>query len=112
MRKFSHLDTLDQPRQPVSKISLAIFCLLLLVAAIPLFELGKLGLTRFGLLSSSFVNTPVLDWLSYHWEERSGEFRDWITPFLVNRRWNPRVVLPVAFGWTALAVWLLRKGHA
>src|SRR4051812_26382663 len=108
MRKFTHLDSLDVTRRPRSRAPLVLLFALMLVATPPAFELAKLNLARFGLFGlSSTVETPILDTLSKHWESGGSEFRDWVTPMLVNRRWNPKLVLPVAFVWTGVAVFML-----
>jgi hypothetical protein len=111
MRKFTHLDTLDHPRRRASKAPLVILGFLVLLAAPPAYEVAKLNLGRFGLCGiTNPVDTPVLDFLSKHWETSHGEVRDWITPMMVNRRWTPTMVLPIAFFWCAVAAFMLRRG--
>jgi hypothetical protein len=112
MRKFTHLDTLDRPRRRASKAPLVLLFVLILVAAPPMFEVAKLNLARWGLFGiTTPVATPVLDAVSAQWEYSHGELRDWVTPLLVNRRWNPRLVLPIAFLWAGVAAFMLRRGH-
>jgi hypothetical protein len=113
MRKFARLDALDAPPRRRSKAPLVLLFILFAIAAPPTFEVVKLNLARLGLFGMTTpVDTPILDVLNAQWHARDSELRDWITPLLVNRRWNPRLVIPIAFLWTALAAWLLRKGHA
>ena len=112
MRKFTHLDALDQPRRRRSKAPLV-----LLFALDPRRhpapvrgrqdEPVRLGLFGF----AGRVDTPLLDFLSAQWEYSHSELRDWSTPLLANRRWNPRLVIPFAFFWTAAAALMLRRGH-
>lgn len=112
MRKFTHLDTLDDTPRRRSKPPLALLLVLVLIAVPPSFEVVKMNLARWGLFGlTAPVDTPILDAIGAQWQARQSEFRDWIAPHMVNRRWNPRLVLPIAFVWTALAGWLLRKGH-
>jgi hypothetical protein len=112
MQKFTHLDSLDQPRKKKSKAPLVVLFVLALVATPPLFEVGKMNLARWGLFGlTSRVETPILDTIGKHWHENDRELREWITPFLVNRRWNPQFVLPIAFFWTIVAAMMLRRGH-
>jgi hypothetical protein len=113
MRKFTHLDDLDQPRRQPSKVfPLAVLFVLTLVATPPLFEVAKIHASRHGLFGlTPPVATPLLDALSAQWEYSHGEFRDWLTPLLVNRRWSPKFVLPIAFFWTGVAALMLRRGH-
>jgi hypothetical protein len=109
MRKFTHLDSLDQPRKRRSKAPLVVLFVLILIAAPPLYEVARINLARFGLTPP--VATPLLDAMSRQWEYSHGEFRDWVTPMLVNRRWNPQFVLPIAFLWAGVAAFMLRRGH-
>ena len=112
MRKFTQLDSLDHPRRKRSKAPLVVLFVLILVATPPLFEVGKLNLARWGLFGlPPSVETPILNTLSAQWETSHSEFRDWITPLMANRRWNPQFVLPIAFIWTAVAAMMLRRGH-
>jgi hypothetical protein len=111
MRKYTHLDALDHPRRRRSKAPLILLLLLVFIATPPLFELTKLNLARCGLFGlSGAVDTPLLDFFAKQWETNHGEIRDWATPLLVNRRWNPQLVLPIAFFWTAVAAFMLRRG--
>jgi hypothetical protein len=111
MRKFSHLDVLDRPKRRRSKAPLVVLVLLLLVASPPLYELARLNLAKYGLFGlTGYVDTPLLDTLSKYWETSHGEIRDWIAPLMVNRKWNPRLVLPIAFLWTAWGAFMLRRG--
>jgi hypothetical protein len=112
MNKFSALDALDQPRRRKSKAPLVYLLVLILIAAPPLFELSKVGLARlelFGLAAP--VATPVLDYLGAGWQTGQSDVRDWIAPMLINLRWSPRLVLPVAFFWAAVAALMLRRSH-
>jgi hypothetical protein len=112
MRKFTHLDSLDRPRQPKSKAPLVLAFAFVVLATPPAFELAKINLARFGVFGLSRpVDTPVLDFVSAQWEATRSELRDWSTPLFVNRRWNPQLVIPFAFVWTALAALMLRRGH-
>ena len=112
MRKFSHLDVLDPTRPRRSRAPLIFLVALILVATPPLFELARLNAARFGLFGLTMpVETPILDAASAQWEYSHSECRDWIAPWLVNRRWNPNLVLPIAFVWTGLAALMLRRGH-
>jgi hypothetical protein len=114
MYKSARHDFFDEPRRRRrSKSSLVVLLILSAIAAPPLFEVAKIDLARLGWFGMTTpVSTPLLDALDAQWHARHSEFRDWITPLLVNRRWDPRLVLPIAFLWTALGAWLLRKGHA
>jgi hypothetical protein len=113
MRKFARLDALDDPPRRRSKAPLVLLLILAAIVTPPAFEVVKLNLARLGLFGMTTpVDTHILDTLNAQWQTRHIEFRDWITPLMVNRRWNPRLVIPLAFLWTALAAWLLRKGHA
>jgi hypothetical protein len=113
MRKYNHLDTLDDPPRRRSKAPLVVLFVLALIASPPLFEAARLGLSRRGLFGfTATVDTPVLDAIDAQWQARQSEFHDWVTPLMINRKWSPRVVLPIVFLWTAFGVWLLRKGHA
>jgi hypothetical protein len=109
MRKFVHLDTLDQPKKPRSKALLVVFFALVAVAAPPLYELARLKLAEHGILDP--VATPLLDTISAQWAYSDGEFRDWLTPLLARRRWSPSMVLPIAFLWCALGAFMLRRSH-
>jgi hypothetical protein len=112
MRKFSALEALDQPRRRRSKAPLVYLVVVVLIATPPLLELGKVGLARLGLFGlAGSVETPVLDFLSSTWQTGQSDVRDWITPMRVQFRWSPRLVIPVAFFWTAVAALLLRRGH-
>jgi hypothetical protein len=112
MRKFTHIDALDHPRRRRSKAPLVLLFALILVVTPPMFEVGKMNLARWGLFGlTTPVDTPLLDFLGAQWEYSHSELRDWSTPLLVNRRWNPRMVIPFAFFWTALAALMLRRGH-
>jgi hypothetical protein len=111
MRKFTNLDTLDRPRRRSSKAPLVVLVLLLLIATPPLYELARLNLANYGLFGlSGAVDTPLLDTLSKFWETSHGEVRDWIAPMMVNRKWNPGLVLPIAFLGTAAGAFMLRRG--
>src|SRR6516162_1585969 len=95
MRKYSALDALDQPRRRKSKAPLVYLLILILIATPPLVELGKVNLARFGLFGlSTPVETPVLDFISSGWQTGQSDVRDWITPMMVNCRWNPQLVIP------------------
>jgi hypothetical protein len=112
MRKFSALDALETPRRRKSKAPLVYLLVLILIVAPPAFELGKVGLARaqlFGLTNP--VATPLLDLLSSTWETGQSDVRDWITPMMLNLRWSPGLVVPIAFFWTAVAAMMLRRGH-
>jgi hypothetical protein len=113
MRKFTHLDALDQPRQHPSKLfPLVVLSLLILIATPPLFELAKVELSHYGLFGlTPRVETPILDALAKQWEYSHGEFRDWVTPLLADRRWSPKFVMPIAFLWAGVAAFMLRRGH-
>jgi hypothetical protein len=112
MRKTTHLDALDHPRRRQSKAPLVLLFVLILVATPPLFEVGKMNLARWRLCGLTYpVDTPLLDFLSAQWEYSHGELRDWSTPLLASRKWNPKMVIPFAFFWTALAALMLRRGH-
>ena len=111
MRKFTHLDSLDSARRRSSKVPLVLLFVLMLIAIPPMFELGKLNLARCGLFGFTSCDTPLLDYLSTHWETNHGEVRDWIAPHLTNRTWNPKLVIPFACFWTAAAALMLRRGH-
>src|SRR3954471_8172012 len=109
MRKFVHLDTLDRPKKRRSKALLVVLFALLVVATPPLYELARLKLAEHGILAP--VATPLLDTISAQWAYSHGEFRDWATPLMASRRWSPSLVLPIAFLWTALGAYMLRRGH-
>jgi hypothetical protein len=112
MRKFTHLDSLDRPRKRRSRAPLIVLLLMALVATPPAYEFARLKLAEYRLLGfSGAVDTPLLTAISHHWEYGRGELRDWATPLLVNRRWSPQMVLPIAFFWTGVAAFMLRKGH-
>jgi hypothetical protein len=112
MRKFTHLDDLDHPRRKPSKAPKVILFLLIIIATPPMFEVAKLNLARWGLFGlTTPVDTPLLNALSAQWEYSHGELRDWVTPLMVNRRWNPKLVLPFAFLWAGVAAFMLRRGH-
>src|SRR4051812_28454175 len=109
MRKFVHLDTLDQPKKPRSRAVLVVLFALVVVATPPLYELGRWKLAEHGILDP--VATPLLDTISAHWAYSRGELRDWATPLMARRRWSPSMVLPIAFLWCALGAFMLRRGH-
>jgi hypothetical protein len=112
MRKFTHLDALDQTRRRKSNAPLVLLMILIVIAVPPLYEVAKINLAQFGLFGfAGRADTPLLDFLSAQWEYSHGQLRDWSAPYLVNRRWNPRMVIPFAFFWTALAALMLRRGH-
>jgi hypothetical protein len=112
MRKFSALDALDAPQRRKSKAPLVYLLVLVLVVTPPLFEFGKVGLARAGLFGlTTPVATPLLDYLSSGWETGQSDVRDWIRPMMINRRWSPGLVIPIAFFWTAVAAMMLRRGH-
>ena len=112
MRKFTHLDSLDRPRRQKSKAPLVILFVLILIATPPMFEVGKMNLARWGLFGlTAPVDTPLLDYLSARWEYSHGELRDWSTPLLASRKWNPKMVVPFALMWAGFAALMLRRGH-
>jgi hypothetical protein len=112
MQKFSGLDTLDEPRRRKSKAPLVYLFVLILLATPPLFELARLHLARWELFGlSAPAETPLLDFLSKGWQTGQSDLRDWMAPMMVNRRWNPQLVIPFAFFWTAVAALMLRRGH-
>jgi hypothetical protein len=112
MRKFTHLDTLDHPARRPSKAPLVMLFVLIIIATPPMFEVAKINLARWGVFGlTSPVETPLLDALSARWEYSHGELRDWVTPLMVYRRWNPKLVLPIAFFWAGVAAFMLRRGH-
>jgi hypothetical protein len=112
MRKFSALDALDQPRRRRSRAPLVYLLIVVLLATPPLYELGKLHLARSGLFNlSTAVETPLLDYLSKGWESGQSDVRDFVAPWMARPRWNPQLVIPVAFFWTAVAALMLRRGH-
>jgi hypothetical protein len=111
MRKFCHLDALDAPRRKRSKAPLVILFILVMVATPPLYEAARFHLAEWGLFGLARpVSTPLLDAISKQWEFSHSEVRDWIAPWMVNRRWNPAFVLPIAFFWTGVAAFMLRRG--
>ena len=112
MRKFAHIDALDHPRRRRSKAPLVLLFVLILIATPPLYEVGKMNLARFGLFGfAGRVDTPLLDFVSAQWEYSHSELRDWSTPLLVYRRWNPKMVIPFALFWAAAAAMMLRRSH-
>jgi hypothetical protein len=112
MRKFTQLDALDHARRRRSRAPLVVLFLAIVIASPPAFEAAKLNLARMGLFGlTTPVDTPVLDFLAAQWSDRGSEFRDWATPLMVNRRWNPRLVVPFACLWTLVAALMLRRGH-
>jgi hypothetical protein len=111
MQKFSPLDALDERQQPKSKAPLVYLFVLILLATPPLFELAKVQAARhelFGL--SAPAETPLLDFLSKGWENGQSDVRDWIAPYMVNRRWKPEYVIPLAFFLTVVGALMLRRG--
>jgi hypothetical protein len=111
MRKFTHLDDLDRPHRRRSRAPLLLLLLVALAATPLLYEAAQLHLSNWGLFGLGRVDTPILDALRKHWEAGHSEFRDWVTPRLVNYRWSPRLVLPIAFFWAGVAALMLRRGH-
>jgi hypothetical protein len=111
MHKHSQLDSLDRPQRRRSRAPLVVLLLVALAATPLLYEVAQLHLANTGLFGLGRVDTPILDALSKQWEAGHSEFRDWMAPWMVNRRWSPRLVLPIAFFWTGVAALMLRRGH-
>jgi hypothetical protein len=111
MQKFMALDALDAPQRQKSKAPLVYLFVLILLATPPLFELAKVQAARYELFGlSAPVDTPLLDYLSKTWEFGRSDVRDWMAPYLVNRRWKPEYVIPLAFFFTAIGALMLRRG--
>ena len=112
MRKFTHLDSLDHPRRRRSKAPLVLLFVLILIATPPMFEVGKIEPGAVGTVRAHHAGRHPSARLPQHaLGDSHGELRDWSTPLLVNRRWNPKLVIPFAFFWTAVAALMLRRGH-
>lgn len=113
MRKYSTFDEneCDQPRRSSLIAKLVLLMMVMLISPL-LYECGNLSYSRWqGVVGrSQRVQTPILDAIAIHSNEFGQQFSGLGKSTFRKVEWKPSTIVPIAFGFAAVAGWFLRRG--
>ena len=113
MRKFQTLDADERLANKKASSAARMILLVMVVLISPLvYEVGNVAYGRWQsvTLRSHRIETPIMDAIARYGSEFRGEFGGMGTSVFRKIEWKPTTIVPLAFGFAAIAAWFLRRG--
>ena len=112
MRKFDAFGSpVRQPRTKAIFTARLILVMLLLLVSPVVYEFGNITYSRWesAIGRSRRVETPIIDAIARNAHEFRGQFGQMGTSAFRIINWRPGTIVPMAFGFAALAGWFLKR---